>query len=206
MQQSHGVAAGSRKLCQQKLCRPEGGCQPDAACTGRHTPNHYFRRRANRQGETESSNEIPTQRIRTMQHARTRQPAAKKETPAKPARSASDSGLRHDLTELSADIRAYRQRIHAVVNCSLPSCADGESPGLAALLDRWIMQATGRNQLILLACATELGVIKWRHLEAGGHTLSRLDCRALRALYWATVRRWQGSKAQGQGRSSSGCE
>lgn len=60
---------------------------------------------------------------------------------------------------------------------------------LAALLDQWIRMERGRRRLICMACAAELGVLSWHHLELGHHTLRHEKDRTLSALYWALARR-----------------
>lgn len=65
---------------------------------------------------------------------------------------------------------------------------------LSAIVDARIKTESGQEQLIWIACAAELGLLKTSHLKLTAEARAALSEKALNALFWAVVGRW--SKAQ----------
>lgn len=102
--------------------------------------------------------------------------------------SARHGRLQPRLSALLAEVRAVRDELdRALARQTLP--ARGEAACRARVLDQWIRQSEGRRQLICLACGAEHGLLEQIHLELGRQTAARTTDRALRALYWASVKR-----------------
>jgi len=105
--------------------------------------------------------------------------------------------LQPQLSALLAEVRTVRRTTERAVQ-ALADAGEGDyRTHLALLLDREIVQSSGRRQLIYLACAAEQGVLRLRHLELGRRTLMQIDAlaepgdhMALSALYWTTAQRW----------------
>jgi hypothetical protein len=68
---------------------------------------------------------------------------------------------------------------------------------LSAVVDCRIRTESGEGQLIWIACAAELGVLKSSHLELNCAAREALREKALNALFWAVVRRWSQTRTNG---------
>lgn len=66
---------------------------------------------------------------------------------------------------------------------------------LSSVVERHIATEEGRSQIVWIACAAELGVLKLAHLQLNVNAREALNERALNALFWAVVRRWDRSLA-----------
>lgn len=98
-----------------------------------------------------------------------------------------------------AEVRAVRAEVElALEGNAMPGLGDATAQR-AHLLDQWIRQARGRRQLVCLACAAEHGMIQQHHLELVRQTALKTTDRALRALYWASVKRWSRMPVFGRG-------
>ncbi|MBB3014137.1 hypothetical protein FHX62_002810 [Cupriavidus alkaliphilus] len=100
------------------------------------------------------------------------------------------------MSALLVEVRAAR-RLAEREACK---ASDGNyTISLASVLEKHIRAAKGRRHLIWLACAAELGVLRRTHLQLNRPALEALDERALKALFWAVVRRWHRTQAAGPG-------
>ncbi|WP_434033073.1 hypothetical protein [Cupriavidus sp. a3] len=93
------------------------------------------------------------------------------------------------ISSMLADIHALSRRAQRAASKNATRWAGTYEMHLAALLDEWIAQESGRRQLICIACAAELGVLKSRHLDLANRAIGQTDDRALRALYWSVTKR-----------------
>jgi hypothetical protein len=94
------------------------------------------------------------------------------------------------LSAVIAEVRALRRRAERAAQAQETPGSERYQTHLAQALEQWITHSGGRQQLLWLACAAELGLLQWHHLELGRHTLTQIDDPALSALYWTTAQRW----------------
>lgn len=98
--------------------------------------------------------------------------------------------IQSQLSKILEDIHALSRRAQRTAHANARRFTGTYEKHLAALLDEWIAQERGRTQLVCIACAAELGALKYRHLVLGSHAIAKIDDRALRALYWSVSKRW----------------
>lgn len=89
-----------------------------------------------------------------------------------------------------AEIRRISRQAERTARARAAHCHGSYEHSLAGVLDHWIAREHGPNRLVIVACASELGVLQAHHLELGHASCAQSHDRALRALYWAVVRRW----------------
>lgn len=97
-----------------------------------------------------------------------------------------------NISTVLAKVRDARRRAER-------DASDARSGGhyfsrLSAIVDFRIKTESGQEQLIWIACAAELGLLRTSHLKLNAAAREALSEKALNALFWAVVGRW--SKAQ----------
>lgn len=116
------------------------------------------------------------------------------------ASTAHDGRLQPQLSALLNEVRAFGREVRrAAALRSVPGTLT-YSACLSELFYNAVTQSIGRDQILYLAAAAECGVLQWRHLSSGAHVVDETSDRALRALYWATVKRWQRANVSGTDR------
>jgi hypothetical protein len=100
------------------------------------------------------------------------------------------------ISALLAEVRVARRQAEKEAS----EAGDGNyTKRLSSLVEGRIAMEEGRGQLIWIACAAELGVLKLAHLQLNSHAREALKERVLSALFWAVVGRWNRSHAEGLG-------
>ncbi len=100
------------------------------------------------------------------------------------------------ISALLAEVRVARRQAEKEAS----EAGDGNyMKRLSSVVEGHITTEEGRGQLIWIACAAELGVLELAHLQLNRHAREALNERALSALFWAVVRRWNRSQAERPG-------
>ncbi|HBD35229.1 hypothetical protein SGO26_01705 [Cupriavidus metallidurans] len=109
--------------------------------------------------------------------------------------------LQPQLISLLGEVRAFSRKIQRAARMRTRQAGrmgddvPTHATCLVKLFDDALVQSSGREQIICLAAAVELGVLRWHHLSHCAGTAGETSDRALRALYWATSTRWHRANA-----------
>lgn len=107
---------------------------------------------------------------------------------------ASVSRLQPRISALLAQVRETSRHAIRLARMSSRRGEGDFADCLTQLYDHWIVFSHGKQRLIRIASAAEVGALSLRHLQYGEHDVGMTDDAALRALYWTTARRWQGAR------------
>ncbi|CAG2151491.1 hypothetical protein LMG31506_04424 [Cupriavidus yeoncheonensis] len=107
---------------------------------------------------------------------------------------ASVGRLQPRISALLAQVRETSRHAKRLARASARRGEGDFADCLARLYDHWIVFSQGKQRLIRIASAAEVGALSLRHLQYGERDVGMTDDAALRALYWTTARRWQGAR------------
>ena len=107
---------------------------------------------------------------------------------------ASVSRVQPRISALLAQVRETSRHATRLARASARRGEGDFADCLARLYDHWIVFSQGKQRLIQIASAAEVGALSLLHLQYGEQDIGMTDDAALRALYWTTARRWQGAR------------